>query len=59
MAFEITITAVAESHMQSLSSRQRRTLETAILKRLQHQPTMPTKSIKRLRQTRWLSLNFG
>ena len=49
MAFEITITADAESQMKSLLARERRALETAILKRLQEKPTTPTKSIKRLR----------
>jgi mRNA-degrading endonuclease RelE of RelBE toxin-antitoxin system len=49
MAFEITITADAESHMTALSPREQRVLETAILARLQDQPTTPTKSIKRLR----------
>lgn len=49
MAFDITITADAESHLQSLSARERKIVESAIGARLQEKPTTPTKSIKRLR----------
>ncbi|MCI0461406.1 MAG: hypothetical protein L0Z62_31030 [Gemmataceae bacterium] len=49
MAFQITITEVAESQMKALPAREQRILETAILTRLRDQPTTPTKAIKRLR----------
>jgi mRNA-degrading endonuclease RelE of RelBE toxin-antitoxin system len=49
MAFEITITEDAEAQLKSLPARERRTLETAISKRLRDQPTTATKSIKLLR----------
>jgi mRNA-degrading endonuclease RelE of RelBE toxin-antitoxin system len=49
MAFELSITDDAESQMKSLSARERRALETAIMTRLLETPTTPTKSIKRLR----------
>ena len=49
MEYEITITEDAEAQLNSLPARERRTLETAISKRLRDQPTTPTKSIKRLR----------
>jgi mRNA-degrading endonuclease RelE of RelBE toxin-antitoxin system len=49
MAFLISITADAESQWRALSGRQQRLLETAIRTRLLHQPTTPTKAIKRLR----------
>jgi mRNA-degrading endonuclease RelE of RelBE toxin-antitoxin system len=49
MAFQITITADAESQWRALSVRQQRLLEAAIQTRLLHQPTTPTKAIKKLR----------
>jgi mRNA-degrading endonuclease RelE of RelBE toxin-antitoxin system len=49
MAFQITITADAEQQMRALPAREQRTLEAAILARLQDRPTTPTRAIKRLR----------
>src|SRR5262249_27077519 len=49
MAFKITITNDAEKQFRALPVRDQRTLEAAILSRLQHQPTTPTKAIKLLR----------
>ena len=49
MAFHISITADAESQWRALSARQQRLLEVAIQTRLVHQPTTPTKAVKRLR----------
>jgi mRNA-degrading endonuclease RelE of RelBE toxin-antitoxin system len=49
MAFRITITADAETQLRTLSVRDQRILEAAILIRLQDQPTTPTRAIKRLR----------
>ncbi|HVS40037.1 MAG TPA: hypothetical protein VMS17_31045 [Gemmataceae bacterium] len=49
MPFKITITEDAERQFRSLPARLRRILEAAVLSRLQHQPTTPTKAIKRLR----------
>lgn len=49
MPFKITITEDADRQFRSLSVRDQRILEAAILSRLEHQPTTPTKAIKRLR----------
>ncbi len=49
MPFKITITEDADRQFQSLSAREQRILEAAILSRLEHQPTIPTRAIKRLR----------
>jgi len=49
MAFQITITAVAESQLRSLPARDQRVLEAAIPARLTQQPATPTRAIKRLR----------
>ena len=49
MSFQITITDLADSHLKALSAREQRTLESSILAKLQHQPSTPTKAIKRLR----------
>src|SRR5947207_9475897 len=49
MPFNITITEDAERQLRALPARDQRNLEAAILSRLQHQPTTPTKAIKRLR----------
>jgi mRNA-degrading endonuclease RelE of RelBE toxin-antitoxin system len=52
MSFQITITADAESQLQSLPAFDRRRLEAAIVSRLQHHPTTPTRAIKALRPNR-------
>jgi mRNA interferase RelE/StbE len=49
MAYQITITADAERQWRALSARERGMLEAAIQSRLVHQPTTPTKAVKRLR----------
>ena len=49
MPFKITITEDADRQFRALPVRDQRILEAAILSRLQHQPTAPTKAIKRLR----------
>src|SRR5947209_8506954 len=49
MPFKITITEDADRQLRSLPVRDQRMLEAAILSRLVHQPTAPTKAIKRLR----------
>ena len=49
MAFQIAITDEANRQFQALPVREQRILEAAILSRLEHQPTTPTKAIKRLR----------
>src|SRR5437773_9971288 len=49
MPYTITITEDAERQLQSLPVREQRILEAAIRSRLEHQPTTPTKAIKRLR----------
>ncbi len=49
MPFKITITEDADRQFHALPVRDQRLLEAAILSRLQHQPTMPTKAVKRLR----------
>lgn len=49
MAFRITITEDADRQFRSLPVRDQRNLEAAIQSRLLHQPTTPTKAIKRLR----------
>ena len=49
MPFKITITEDAERQFLSLPVRQQRILEAAIQSRLEHEPTKPTKAIKRLR----------
>jgi len=49
MPFKITITEDADRQLRSLSTREQRILEAAILSRLRDQPTTPTKAIKRLR----------
>jgi len=48
MAFQITITADAESQWRALPVREHRLLEAAIQARLVHQPTTPTKAVKKL-----------
>ena len=49
MPFKITITEDADRQFRALPARDQRNLEAAILSRLEHQPTTPTKAIKRLR----------
>jgi mRNA-degrading endonuclease RelE of RelBE toxin-antitoxin system len=49
MPFKISITEDADRQFRWLSVREQRILEAAILSRLQHQPTVPAKAIKRLR----------
>ncbi len=49
MAYRITITEDAERQFQTLSARDQRILRAAIVARLQHQPTTPTRAVKRLR----------
>lgn len=49
MHFKITITEDADRQFRSLPVRDQRMLEAALLSRLEHQPTTPTKAIKRLR----------
>jgi len=49
MPFRITITEDAERQLRSLPARDQRILEAAIQSRLEHQPTTPTKAIKKLR----------
>jgi mRNA-degrading endonuclease RelE of RelBE toxin-antitoxin system len=49
MTFKITITDEAERQFRALTARQQRTLEAAIISRLQYDPTTPTRAIKRLR----------
>src|ERR1044071_10333244 len=49
MPFDITITEDADRQFRSLPAREQRILGAAIQSRLLHQPTTPTKAIKRLR----------
>jgi mRNA-degrading endonuclease RelE of RelBE toxin-antitoxin system len=49
MPFKVTITEDADRQFRSLPVREQRNLDAAIQSRLQHQPTTPTKAIKRLR----------
>ena len=49
MPYKITITEDGERQLRALTVRQQRILEAAILSRLEHQPTTPTKAIKALR----------
>lgn len=49
MPFKITITAEADSHLRALPVRDQRILEMAILSRLTHEPTKPSRAIKKLR----------
>jgi mRNA-degrading endonuclease RelE of RelBE toxin-antitoxin system len=48
MAFQITITEVAEAQLQALPAREQRLLEAAIQARLLDQPTTVTKAVKKL-----------
>ena len=49
MPYRITITEDADGQFRALPVRDQRVLEAGILSRLPHQPTTPTKAIKRLR----------
>lgn len=49
MAFQITITAIANVQLRSLPARDQSVLKSAITDRLIHQPDIETKSVKRLR----------
>lgn len=49
MPYKITITEDADRQFRSLPAREQRILEAAIRSRLEHEPTKPTKAIKRLR----------
>jgi mRNA-degrading endonuclease RelE of RelBE toxin-antitoxin system len=49
MAFTIVITEDADRQLRWLPAREQRILEAAILSRLEHEPTTPTRAIKRLR----------
>lgn len=49
MPFNITISEDADRQYRSLPAREQRILEAAILSRLEHEPTKPTKAIKRMR----------
>ena len=49
MAFRITITEDADRQFRSLSARDQRILESAVLSRLASQPTTLTRAVKRLR----------
>lgn len=49
MPFKIAITEDADRQFRSLPVREQRMLEAAVQSRLRHQPTTPTKAVKRLR----------
>jgi mRNA-degrading endonuclease RelE of RelBE toxin-antitoxin system len=49
MPFKITITEDADRQFRSLPAREQRILEAAIQSRLEHEPSKPTRAIKRLR----------
>ena len=49
MPFKITITEDADRQLRFLPAREQRILEAAVQARLEHQPTTPTRAIKRLR----------
>jgi mRNA-degrading endonuclease RelE of RelBE toxin-antitoxin system len=49
MAFKITITEDADRQFRSLTARDQRILEAAVLARLEHQPALVSNAIKRLR----------
>ena len=47
--YEIELSPVAESHLDDLPARDRRTIVAEIEKQLTHQPTKPTRNRKQLR----------
>ncbi len=49
MPFKFTIAEDADRQFRALTTRDQRLLEAAIVSKLQHQPTTPTKAIKWLR----------
>jgi mRNA-degrading endonuclease RelE of RelBE toxin-antitoxin system len=49
MAFRITMTEGAERQFLALAVRDQRLLQASIASRLLHQPTTPTRAVKRLR----------
>src|SRR5712692_162081 len=49
MPHKISITEDGERQLRALPAREQRIVEAAIRSRLEHQPTTPTKAIKRLR----------
>jgi mRNA-degrading endonuclease RelE of RelBE toxin-antitoxin system len=49
MSFKISITEDAERQLRSLLAREQRILEGSMAARLEHEPTKPSKAIKRLR----------
>ena len=49
MPYNISITEDAERQLRALPAHDQRIVEAAILSRLEHLPTIPTKAIKRLR----------
>jgi mRNA-degrading endonuclease RelE of RelBE toxin-antitoxin system len=49
MPYRITITEDADRQFRSLPIRDQQILKSAVLSRLEHQPTTPTKAVKRLR----------
>jgi mRNA-degrading endonuclease RelE of RelBE toxin-antitoxin system len=49
VAFRITITDEADTHLRSLPVREQRLIEAAVTSRLLHQATTTSKAVKRLR----------
>jgi mRNA-degrading endonuclease RelE of RelBE toxin-antitoxin system len=49
MAFRISITREAESQWQTLSAREQRIVEAAVVSRLRDRPMTPTRAVRRLR----------
>lgn len=49
MAYKISITTVADSHLQALPVREQRIVQKAVAARLQEFPSQPTRAIKQLR----------
>jgi mRNA-degrading endonuclease RelE of RelBE toxin-antitoxin system len=49
VAYQITITAEAESHLLALSVREQRIVQAAVASRLLEHPTTVTRAVKRLR----------
>ena len=47
--YQITITQEAENQLRSLTAREQRIVEAGVMSRLPHDPTTPTRAIKRLR----------
>lgn len=49
MGFRITITTEGEAQLRTLTVREQRVIEAAVVARLRDQPTTPSRAIKRLR----------